>query len=206
MQTHDPMWDLQGLIDQPVSPDPVFAAAVRQQLLASFSPAIDTSDDERLLAHLEQAGLVRGSPRHRDRSLSRIVTMVVELVLVAAIGFFVLGSFLCGISSNIHVLVACRIVQGFGGAMMVPVGRLTMVRTFAKYELVRAMSFVAIPGLVGPMLGPVAGGLIIKYFHWSVIFFLNVPIGLLGLLMVYRYLPDYLLGFDITPRNLNLGR
>jgi EmrB/QacA subfamily drug resistance transporter len=112
-------------------------------------------------------------------------------VFSAAIGFFVLGSFLCGISSNIHVLVACRIVQGFGGAMMVPVGRLTMVRTFAKYELVRAMSFVAIPGLVGPMLGPVAGGLIIKYFHWSVIFFLNVPIGLLGLLMVYRYLPDY---------------
>jgi EmrB/QacA subfamily drug resistance transporter len=114
-----------------------------------------------------------------------------RLVFTAAIGFFVLGSFLCGISSNIHVLVACRILQGFGGAMMVPVGRLTMVRTFAKYELVRAMSFVAIPGLVGPMLGPVAGGLIIKYFHWSVIFFLNVPIGLLGLFLVYRYLPDY---------------
>jgi len=112
-------------------------------------------------------------------------------VFSAAIGFFVLGSFLCGISSNIHVLVGCRILQGFGGAMMVPVGRLTMVRTFAKYELVRAMSFVAIPGLVGPMLGPVAGGLIIKYFHWSVIFFLNVPIGLLGLFLVYRYLPDY---------------
>jgi len=66
-----------------------------------------------------------------------------------------------------------------------------MVRTFAKSELVRAMSFVAIPGLIGPMLGPIAGGLITGYFHWSVIFFVNVPIGLAGLYLVYRHLPDY---------------
>src|SRR5271157_388345 len=85
-------------------------------------------------------------------------------VFASAIGIFTLGSFLCGVSSNIHVLVACRILQGCGGAMMVPVGRLTMVRTFAKSELIRAMSFVAIPGLIGPMLGPIAGGLIINYF------------------------------------------
>ena len=64
--------------------------------------------------------------------------------------------------------------------MMVPVGRLTLVRTFAKSELVRAMSFVAIPGLVGPMLGPLAGGLIVGYLHWRVIFFLNIPIGIAG--------------------------
>ena len=75
--------------------------------------------------------------------------------------------------------------------MMVPVGRLTMVRTFAKSELIRAMSFVAIPGLIGPMLGPVAGGFIVGYFHWRVIFFVNMPIGLLGLYLVYRHLPDY---------------
>jgi EmrB/QacA subfamily drug resistance transporter len=112
-------------------------------------------------------------------------------VFAAAIGFFTLGSFLCGLSNNIHLLVACRILQGFGGAMMVPVGRLTMVRTFPKSQLVRVMSFVAIPSLIGPMLGPVAGGIIIHYFHWSVIFFLNVPIGLAGLYMVYRHLPDY---------------
>jgi MFS family permease len=67
-------------------------------------------------------------------------------VFSSAIGFFTVGSFLCGISSNIHLLVACRILQGFGGAMMVPVGRLTLVRTFPKSELIRAMSFVAIPG------------------------------------------------------------
>jgi EmrB/QacA subfamily drug resistance transporter len=112
-------------------------------------------------------------------------------VFASAIGLFTLGSFLCGISSNIHLLVACRILQGCGGAMMVPVGRLTLVRTFAKSELVRAMSFVAIPGLVGPMLGPIAGGLIVAYFHWRVIFFVNIPIGLAGLYMVYLHLPDY---------------
>jgi MFS family permease len=102
-----------------------------------------------------------------------------------------LGSFLCGICSNIHLLVACRILQGSGGAMMLPVGRITMVRTFPKSELINAMSFVAIPGLVGPMLGPVIGGAIIEYFHWSVIFFVNIPIGLGGLYMVYRHLPNY---------------
>jgi EmrB/QacA subfamily drug resistance transporter len=112
-------------------------------------------------------------------------------VFGSAIGIFTLGSFLCGISSNIHVLVACRILQGCGGSMMVPVGRLTVVRTFAKSELVRAMSFVAIPGLIGPMLGPIVGGLIVGYFHWRLIFFVNIPIGLIGLFLVYLHLPDY---------------
>jgi EmrB/QacA subfamily drug resistance transporter len=112
-------------------------------------------------------------------------------VFASAIGIFTLGSFLCGISSDIHWLVAFRVLQGCGGAMMLPVGRLTMVRAFAKSELINAMSFVAIPGLIGPMLGPLLGGLIIGYFHWSVIFFVNIPIGLCGLYMVYRHLPNY---------------
>jgi EmrB/QacA subfamily drug resistance transporter len=112
-------------------------------------------------------------------------------VFASAIGLFTLGSLLCGISTSIHLLVACRILQGCGGAMMVPVGRLTLVRTFAKSELIRTMSFVAIPALMGPMLGPVAGGFIVGYFHWRVIFFVNLPIGLVGLLMVYLHLPDY---------------
>ena len=112
-------------------------------------------------------------------------------VFASAIGLFTLGSFLCGISGNIHLLVVCRILQGCGGAMMVPVGRLTLVRTFAKSDLLRTMSFVAIPALVAPMLGPIAGGLIVGYLHWRVIFFLNIPIGLAGLLLVYRHMPDY---------------
>jgi EmrB/QacA subfamily drug resistance transporter len=112
-------------------------------------------------------------------------------VFSAAIGVFTLGSFLCGVSSDIHLLVVCRLLQGCGGAMMVPVGRLTLVRTFPKSELVRVMSFVSIPALVGPMLGPMAGGLIVRYLHWRVIFFVNIPIGILGLLLVYLHLPDY---------------
>src|SRR6185312_13903367 len=77
------------------------------------------------------------------------------------------------------------------GAMMVPVGRMTMVRTFPKSELIRAMSFVSIPSMVGPMLGPISGGLIVHYLHWSVVFFVNIPVGLVGLYLIYRFLPDY---------------
>jgi EmrB/QacA subfamily drug resistance transporter len=112
-------------------------------------------------------------------------------VFASAIGIFSLGSFLCGISTSVHLLVAFRILQGCGGAMMVPVGRLTLVRSFPKSQLVRAMAFVAIPGLIGPMLGPLMGGLIVGYFHWRFIFFVNIPIGLLGLYFVDRHLPDY---------------
>lgn len=112
-------------------------------------------------------------------------------VFSSAIGLFSLGSLLCGLSVNIHVLVAFRILQGMGGALMVPVGRLTLVRTFPKSDLIRIMSFVSIPALVAPMLGPIAGGLIVGYFHWRVIFFLNIPIGIVGLILVYLHLPNY---------------
>src|ERR1700744_146508 len=112
-------------------------------------------------------------------------------VFAAAIGLFTLGSFLCGISTNIHALVACRILQGCGGARMDPASRLSLVRTFAKSDLLRVMSFVSIPALIAPMLGPISGGLIVGYLHWRMIFFLNIPIGLVGLVMVYLHLPDY---------------
>jgi EmrB/QacA subfamily drug resistance transporter len=112
-------------------------------------------------------------------------------VFAAAIGVFTLGSILCGLSSNVHLLVASRVLQGMGGAMMVPVGRLTLVRSFPKAELVRAMSFVAVPSLIAPTLGPLIGGLIVTYLNWRMIFFINIPIGLLGLVMVYLKLPDY---------------
>src|SRR5260221_430983 len=97
-------------------------------------------------------------------------------VFSSAIGIFTFGSFLCGISTSIHMLVVCRVLQGCGGAMMVPVARLTLVRTFDKSELIRAMSFVAIPSLVGPMVGPVVGGVIVGLFHWRGIFFVQPPL------------------------------
>ena len=112
-------------------------------------------------------------------------------VFSSAIGLFSLGSLLCGLAVNIHLLVAFRILQGMGGALMVPVGRLTLVRTFPKSDLIRIMSFVSIPALVAPMLGPIAGGLIVGYFHWRLIFFLNIPIGIVGLTLVYLHLPNY---------------
>ena len=112
-------------------------------------------------------------------------------VFASSIGLFTIGSFLCGLSSDIGVLVACRVLQGCGGAMMVPVGRFTLLRTFAKSELIHAISFVQIAGLIGPLLGPIAGGFIVGYLHWRVIFFVNIPFGLLGLVMVYLHLPDF---------------
>jgi EmrB/QacA subfamily drug resistance transporter len=112
-------------------------------------------------------------------------------VFAAAIGMFTLASVLCGLCRSVPLLVLCRLVQGMGGAMMVPVGRLTLVRTFPKEELVRAMSFVAIPSLIGPLIGPALGGAIVSVLSWTYIFFLNVPIGLAGLLLVYLHLPDY---------------
>jgi EmrB/QacA subfamily drug resistance transporter len=112
-------------------------------------------------------------------------------VFAAAIGMFTLASALCGLANDIHTLVACRILQGFGGAMMVPVGRMTLVRSFAKSDLIRVMSFVSIPAWIGPLVGPALGGLLVGYAHWRAIFFVNVPIGLIGLLMVYLHLPDY---------------
>ncbi|HEY2902370.1 MAG TPA: MFS transporter [Polyangia bacterium] len=112
-------------------------------------------------------------------------------VFGAAIAIFMLGSLLCGLATDIHALVLCRILQGAGGALMVPVGRLTMVRVFPKSQLVRAMAFVAIPALIGPMLGPVAGGALVRFFTWRLIFFLNLPFGLVGLALVVRFMPDF---------------
>lgn len=112
-------------------------------------------------------------------------------VFASAIGLFTLGSVLCGLATSLEMLVACRVLQGVGGAMMMPVGRMTLARTFDKADLVRVMSFVAVPSLIGPMVGPVAGGLIVVYYDWRGVFYVNVPVGLLGLYYVSGYLPDY---------------
>lgn len=112
-------------------------------------------------------------------------------VFFSAIGIFTAGSILCGLSVDMPMLVAARIVQGCGGALMLPIGRIAMVRTFPRSGLLRAMSFVAIPGLIGPLVGPLAGGFLVEYSHWRMIFFVNVPIGVLGILLAWRFMPDY---------------
>lgn len=112
-------------------------------------------------------------------------------VFKLAIALFIVGSLLCGVAPNVPFLVASRILQGMGGAMMTPVGRLALVRTFPRSELLTAMNYVIIPALIGPLLGPFTGGLIVHWLHWRVIFFLNLPFGFVGLWMVRRYMPDF---------------
>jgi EmrB/QacA subfamily drug resistance transporter len=108
-----------------------------------------------------------------------------------AIAIFTLASVMCGLSLNAPMMVFARLLQGIGGAMMMPVGRLAIIRTFPKSELLGAMNFVILPALIGPLLGPTVGGLIVHWVSWRAIFFINVPVGLGALYLVYRYMPDY---------------
>jgi EmrB/QacA subfamily drug resistance transporter len=107
-----------------------------------------------------------------------------------ALLLFMVASVGCAFSSSLPSFVFWRAVQGIGGAMMVPVGRMVVIRTVAKNELVRALSFIAMPALIGPMLGPPLGGLIVSYADWRWIFFVNIPIGILGIILASIYVPD----------------
>ncbi len=112
-------------------------------------------------------------------------------VFSIAVTLFTLSSILCGLSVNVPMLVAARILQGISAAMMLPVGRLAIIRTFPKSELLTAMNFVIIPALIGPLLGPTIGGLIVHWLPWQAIFFVNVPVGVVALWMIRRHMPDY---------------
>jgi EmrB/QacA subfamily drug resistance transporter len=112
-------------------------------------------------------------------------------VFMSAIAIFTIASILCGLSVNSPMLVASRLLQGFGAAMMMPVGRLAIVRTFPKSELLAAMNFVIIPALIGPLLGPTVGGLIVHWMTWREIFFVNIPVGIVALYLANKHMPDY---------------
>jgi EmrB/QacA subfamily drug resistance transporter len=112
-------------------------------------------------------------------------------VFVLAVALFTAGSLLCGMAVNVPMLVVSRIIQGMGGAMMTPVGRLALVRTFPRSEMITAMNYVIIPALIGPLVGPFLGGLIVHWMPWRVIFFINLPFGLIGLWLARRHMPDY---------------
>lgn len=109
-------------------------------------------------------------------------------IFVAAIAVFVLGSVVCGVSQSLPQLVIGRFFQGMGGALMTPVGRLILARSFPRDELVKAMSYMVIPGLLGPMMGPVIGGWITTYADWRWIFFINLPLGVIGVILSLTYL------------------
>jgi len=111
-------------------------------------------------------------------------------VFRTAIGVFVLGSIACALSSSLTDFVFARILQGMGGAMMTPVGRMVLVRSISRRELVSAMAWVTTPALIGPVIGPPVGGFITTFATWHWIFLINVPIGILGIILATRYIED----------------
>ena len=111
-------------------------------------------------------------------------------VFASAMVLYMFSSVLCGFSHTLWQLIGARALQGVAGAMMMPVGRLVLLRSVAKSDLVRAMSYLTMPSMLGPVVGPPIGGFIVTYFHWSWIFFINVPIGLISLALVLTFIPN----------------
>jgi EmrB/QacA subfamily drug resistance transporter len=111
-------------------------------------------------------------------------------VFRAAIAIFTIGSILCGFSGSIATLVGARVIQGIGGAMMVPVGRLVILKSVHKRELVGSLAWLTIPALIGPVVGPPVGGFITTYFEWRWIFWINIPVGVLGLILATLFVPN----------------
>ena len=113
-----------------------------------------------------------------------------RVIFRLAIVLFTTGSILCGFSESIGSIVFARVVQGIGGAMMVPVGRLVILKSVPKHELVGSLAWLTVPALIGPVIGPPVGGFITTYFHWRWIFWINIPVGVLGLILATLYIPD----------------
>jgi EmrB/QacA subfamily drug resistance transporter len=111
-------------------------------------------------------------------------------VFCSAIVIFTLGSIACGASTSLPTLIAARVFQGLGGAMMVPVGRLVLLRSVPKSDLVNALAYLTVPALLGPVAGPPLGGFITTYFHWRWIFWINVPIGVIGVLLSLKFIQN----------------
>jgi len=116
---------------------------------------------------------------------------------IIAIVLFSLGSLFCAGSENLTQLVISRVIQGIGGSLMTPVGKLALLKTFDRNELVKAMNFAIVPALIGPVLGPLVGGYLVDYLSWHWIFLINIPIGILGIVLGLKYMPNY------TSKNVN---
>ena len=111
-------------------------------------------------------------------------------IFFSAIVLFTLGSLFCAMSTSFNQLVISRVIQGMGGALMLPVGRLVVLRAYPRSEFVRVMTFIALPGMVGPLIGPTLGGWLVEYASWHWIFLINLPVGLLGGIAAFRFMPD----------------
>lgn len=112
-------------------------------------------------------------------------------VFIFALVLFSAGSVFCALSQNLTHLVISRVIQGVGGSLMTPVGKLALIKTFERNELLKAMNFAIIPALIGPVLGPLVGGYMVDYLSWHWIFLINIPIGLLGIILGLKYMPNY---------------
>lgn len=111
-------------------------------------------------------------------------------IFFLAIVLFTLGSLFCAISTTLDQLVISRVLQGMGGALMLPVGRLVVLRAYPRSEFVKVMTFIALPGMVGPLIGPTLGGWLVEYASWHWIFLINLPVGLVGGIAAFRFMPD----------------
>ena len=112
-------------------------------------------------------------------------------IFMIAVTLFTLGSLACALSTSLLELVIFRVIQGIGGAMMMPVARLALLRAYPRSELLPVLNFVTMPGLVGPILGPVLGGVLVTWASWHWIFLINIPIGITGLIYARKYMPNF---------------
>ncbi|MEA9976197.1 MULTISPECIES: multidrug transporter subunit MdtD [unclassified Pseudomonas] len=114
----------------------------------------------------------------------------IKRIFFGAILLFSLGSLLCALSNSLGMLVAARVIQGLGGALMVPIGRLIVLRAYPRSDLVRIMSFITVPALLGPLMGPTVGGWMVEYLSWHWIFLINIPVGLIGCYAINALVPN----------------
>src|SRR6202049_5021248 len=119
-----------------------------------------------------------------DRLGTRIVFCIAVLIFAG-------GSALCGLATNLPMLVGFRVIQGFGGAMMTPVGRLILLRSFPRASLVSAMNWMTIPAMIGPTVGPIVGGFLTSYASWRWVFYLNIPMGIIGAVLGFLMFENF---------------
>jgi len=187
---------------------PALDAATRRFLpwvvaLAFFMQTLDTT-----ILNTALPGMALALGEHPLRMQSAVIAYMLTVALLIpasgwladrlgtrtlflwAIALFSLGSLACALAGSLNWLVAARVLQGVGGALLVPVGRLVVLRAFPKEQFLPVMSFIAIPGLIGPLIGPALGGVLVQFASWHWIFLINLPVGVAGVLAALRYMPQ----------------